>query len=523
MDLTDRANTSSASGSDVGSASTNGSKGAWTGEAAGGNAAALLDQSKKPGGSETTGSPGSEKSTLSALDAAQGGGEGYQGGGDTASSSRSENLVTGDDAGSAGAASEYRVLFNYPILMAEEPWVSPLSHDEDGSGDSDFSDASIGNSTEFRSSNTGDLVRQRGGGSAIQPIGVSNAAASDGAVKGLKRSASYFENQAVAAAEAAASSRLARVPLQCRCFSVLPPSRHHSCSLCCFLLSSMPAVVDAGTKEDRRRELNRLNAKRSRLRKRYFTESMAAQVKMLQDRNKLLRTFISKRLKVDPNERLRAYAEDEAASASTSDDTPMDDSGRPSDISSSSSGSGGRSGNGKRPQSLVEYLKEKEQEVMKSSESSSDAHRRGVSVGDRSSSASPSGNGGSTSGNGNGGSDSDVPSSQNGSGVSRTSPVDLLEPISSKLHVPDLARLLRVESSSMSFIITDPSRHDDPIVFASKSFERLTGYTSTEIFGKNCRFLQGKGTDPNALQRIKKALAVRFLLICSCRSPLVSL
>ena len=257
---------------------------------------------------------------------------------------------------------------------------------------------------------------------------------------------------------------------------------------------------------------------------------MAAQVKMLQDRNKMLRTFISKRLKVDPNERLRSFVEDEAASASISDDTPMDDSRKPSDISSSSSssrgsGSGGHSGNGKRAQSLVEYLKEKEQELMNSSQSSSsDAHRRGVSVGDRSSSASPSGNGGSTSGNGNGGSDSDVPSSQNGSSVSRTSSSDLLEPISSKLHVPDLARLLRVESSSMSFVITDPSSHDDPIVFASKSFERLTGYTSTEIFGKNCRFLQGKGTDPNALQRIKKALAVRSPPPhCSYSGPLVSL
>ena len=217
MDLTDRPNTASTSGSDVGSASTDGSKGVRTGEAAGSNESSLPAQPKKAGGSETTGSPG---------------GEGYQGG-DTASSSRSENLVTGDDAGSTGATSEYRVLFNYPILMAEEPWVSPPSQDEDGSGESDFSDASIGNSTEFRSSNTGDLVRQRGGGSAIQPIAVANAASSEGVLKGLKRSASYFENQAVAAAEAAASSRLARVPLQCRC-PPLPPPFGVIHSNCCF-------------------------------------------------------------------------------------------------------------------------------------------------------------------------------------------------------------------------------------------------------------------------------------------------
>ena len=52
-----------------------------------------------------------------------------------------------------------------------------------------------------------------------------------------------------------------------------------------------------------------------------------------------------------------------------------------------------------------------------------------------------------------------------------------------------------VEMTRMPMIVTDPNQDDNPIVFANVAFQELSGYRSEEIVGKNCRFLQGVGTD----------------------------
>jgi PAS domain S-box-containing protein len=43
---------------------------------------------------------------------------------------------------------------------------------------------------------------------------------------------------------------------------------------------------------------------------------------------------------------------------------------------------------------------------------------------------------------------------------------------------------------SCAFVVCDAKVHDNPIVYCSESFERMTGYTKYEIQGQNCRFLQ---------------------------------
>ena len=59
------------------------------------------------------------------------------------------------------------------------------------------------------------------------------------------------------------------------------------------------------------------------------------------------------------------------------------------------------------------------------------------------------------------------------------------------------------------FVLTDPAKADNPIVFASDGFVKVTGYHRKEIIPRNCRFLQSKLTDRSAVQRIKDAVSNR--------------
>ncbi|SDO33308.1 PAS domain-containing protein [Alkalicoccus daliensis] len=63
-----------------------------------------------------------------------------------------------------------------------------------------------------------------------------------------------------------------------------------------------------------------------------------------------------------------------------------------------------------------------------------------------------------------------------------------------------------LEKTQLVFIICDPSKPDNPIIYANQGFSRLTGYENEEIIGKNCRFLQGEDTDPETVETIRKAI-----------------
>ncbi|KAB2762100.1 PAS domain-containing protein [Brucella anthropi] len=63
-----------------------------------------------------------------------------------------------------------------------------------------------------------------------------------------------------------------------------------------------------------------------------------------------------------------------------------------------------------------------------------------------------------------------------------------------------------VELTPMPMLITNPRLPDNPIIFANEAFQNLTGYEADEIIGKNCRFLQGPGTDPKHVEIIHSAL-----------------
>lgn len=64
-----------------------------------------------------------------------------------------------------------------------------------------------------------------------------------------------------------------------------------------------------------------------------------------------------------------------------------------------------------------------------------------------------------------------------------------------------------VEMTRMPMILTDPKQPDNPIVFANRAFQDLTGYDEAEIVGRNCRFLQGAQTDRETVREMRDAIA----------------
>ncbi|KAI1485958.1 hypothetical protein F5X96DRAFT_286524 [Biscogniauxia mediterranea] len=69
------------------------------------------------------------------------------------------------------------------------------------------------------------------------------------------------------------------------------------------------------------------------------------------------------------------------------------------------------------------------------------------------------------------------------------------------VHLRDLS-----EGLAEVFCLTDPSRPDNPIVFASEEFHKTTQYGMSYVLGRNCRFLQGPKTNPSSVRRLREKL-----------------
>lgn len=66
-----------------------------------------------------------------------------------------------------------------------------------------------------------------------------------------------------------------------------------------------------------------------------------------------------------------------------------------------------------------------------------------------------------------------------------------------------------VSTTRMPMIVTDPRKPDNPIIFANPAFLRMTGYSTDELIGRNCRLLQGPGTDRVTIAAIRDAVAAK--------------
>tara|TARA_R110002049_G_scaffold50370_3_gene143130 strand:+ start:173560 stop:178740 length:5181 start_codon:yes stop_codon:yes gene_type:complete len=85
-----------------------------------------------------------------------------------------------------------------------------------------------------------------------------------------------------------------------------------------------------------------------------------------------------------------------------------------------------------------------------------------------------------------------------------------------KLRITEQKLRLRtraIDASSNGIVIVDALADDMPIIYCNRGFEQITGFSRAEILNRNCRFLQGRETDPKDVAKIRNAIRKRI----SCR------
>ncbi|KAL4189474.1 hypothetical protein AMTRI_Chr08g165560 [Amborella trichopoda] len=74
--------------------------------------------------------------------------------------------------------------------------------------------------------------------------------------------------------------------------------------------------------------------------------------------------------------------------------------------------------------------------------------------------------------------------------------------------IPRVSKDLKdaLSTFQQTFVVSDATKPDYPIMYASAGFFKMTGYLAKEVIGRNCRFLQGAGTDGAEISKIREAL-----------------
>jgi PAS domain S-box-containing protein len=63
-----------------------------------------------------------------------------------------------------------------------------------------------------------------------------------------------------------------------------------------------------------------------------------------------------------------------------------------------------------------------------------------------------------------------------------------------------------LNASSVGVVIADARLPDMPLIYVNPAFERITGYSTSEVLGYNCRFLQGNKTSQPAVAQLRAAI-----------------
>lgn len=85
------------------------------------------------------------------------------------------------------------------------------------------------------------------------------------------------------------------------------------------------------------------------------------------------------------------------------------------------------------------------------------------------------------------------------------------------LEVTDWTRALErvrlqaqaLNAASDGVLVVDANAPDLPTIYVNQAFTDLTGYEADEVLGRNCRFLQGPESEPEAVETIREAIRSR--------------
>ena len=66
-----------------------------------------------------------------------------------------------------------------------------------------------------------------------------------------------------------------------------------------------------------------------------------------------------------------------------------------------------------------------------------------------------------------------------------------------------------LEKSAIAAVLSNPRLPDNPIIECNQAFEELTGYSASEILGRNCRFLHGPETEPWLMETLRSGIRKR--------------
>ena len=75
-------------------------------------------------------------------------------------------------------------------------------------------------------------------------------------------------------------------------------------------------------------------------------------------------------------------------------------------------------------------------------------------------------------------------------------------PLRASLEIRDRA----LTAATSGVVIADATQHGLPIVYVNPAFERITGYSASEITGCSCSILQGESSDPVAVDEMRRAI-----------------
>lgn len=89
--------------------------------------------------------------------------------------------------------------------------------------------------------------------------------------------------------------------------------------------------------------------------------------------------------------------------------------------------------------------------------------------------------------------------------------IGIAKDITQRLQIEKQLRLFKraVDANSNGVVIADITQPNMPMIYVNHGFEKLTGYSESEVLGKNCRFLQGNDRDELAISKIRFAIESR--------------